>query len=183
MSKKSKKPTKESIKLDEFLTNLTEVELETESKTIFSLCETARNVDFYKIEGAILDSFIEWARSESGKFKRGATDLDNGEGQTIESVQNTPYSEDIIPVEPTQEKLMILKSAVTNRGIGRGCNDLRPEEKELLTPKEWVWLCKLYHDWNGDPKDFDPKYPVMFDFMVISFLDYYFYGVVHSTKG
>lgn len=86
----SKKPTQESIELDQFLSNLTEVELETESKAIFSLCETAREMDFYKNERAVMDSFIEWARSESRKLKGRTNNLDNGTCPEVESSQNAP---------------------------------------------------------------------------------------------
>jgi len=94
MGSKAKKPNQESIELDQFLSELTEVELETDSKTIFSLCETARDVDFYKNERSVLDSFIKWARSESRKFKRGVANLDNGEAKA----ENVPNEGEISPV-------------------------------------------------------------------------------------
>lgn len=68
-----------------------------------------------------------------------------------------------------------LHKAISSRGIGRICNDLLPEEKSLLTEDQWVELCKSYHDWNGDPEDFDPKRPVMMDFMVIRIINHLMY--------
>jgi hypothetical protein len=70
------KESKESLKaIDNFLYELTEVELETESKTLFTLCEAVREIELYKIEGPILDSFIEWARIESRKHQKRIDDL------------------------------------------------------------------------------------------------------------
>jgi hypothetical protein len=45
---------------------LTEVELETESKLVFSLCETARDMDISESEMEVLDSFIQWASGFRG---------------------------------------------------------------------------------------------------------------------
>lgn len=70
------------------------------------------------------------------------------------------------------DKHLELHKRISDRGIGRICNDLSPEEKSLLTNDQWVELCREYHKWNGDPKDFDPKRPVMFDFMVFDFINY-----------
>lgn len=73
------------------------------------------------------------------------------------------------------EKHLELHKAISKRGIGKICNDLLPEEKQLLTNEQWVELCKNYHDWNGDPEEFDSKRPVMFDFMVVDFITHLLY--------
>jgi hypothetical protein len=43
-----KKPTKEALELDEYLNRLTEIELDTQSKAIFQLCETVRDSELFK---------------------------------------------------------------------------------------------------------------------------------------
>lgn len=68
-----------------------------------------------------------------------------------------------------------LHKAISARGIGRICNDLLPEELSLLTKKEWVEFCQNYHQWNGDPDEFDANRPVMMDFMVMDYLNFLLY--------
>lgn len=104
------KESKESLKaIDNFLNELTEVELETESKTIFTLCEAIREIELYKIEGAILDSFIEWARIESRKHQKRIDELAR---TTDETVTIDPNQGELIP-----EKIKILDLSAGNRAI------------------------------------------------------------------
>jgi hypothetical protein len=63
-----KKPTKEALELDEYLNRLTEIELDTQSKAIFQLCETVRDSELFKNEREILESFLAWALNESLKY-------------------------------------------------------------------------------------------------------------------
>ena len=37
-----------------------------------------------------------------------------------------------------------------------GCNNL-PEELLILDEEQWQELYKAYHEWNGDPEDYDPE--------------------------
>lgn len=72
----SKKPTKESIELDQYLSSLTDIEIETESNAIFHLCETVRDEALFNSEKEVLNSFLEWATLESSKFiKNIGTDI------------------------------------------------------------------------------------------------------------
>lgn len=64
----SKKTNKEEIELDQYLTKLTDIGLETESEAIFQLTETVRDSDLFKSEREVLESFLEWAKNESSKF-------------------------------------------------------------------------------------------------------------------
>lgn len=65
-----------------------------------------------------------------------------------------------------------LYQSIKNRGTGRICNDLLPEEKSILNQSQWREFAKEYHDWNGDPEEYDPSRVVMMDFMVVGFIDY-----------
>ena len=51
----------------------------------------------------------------------------------------------------------------------RGCNDF---DMEAMIPdvKERRLFIKDYHDWNGDPEEFDPEYLELPDFAVVGFL-------------
>jgi hypothetical protein len=69
-------------------------------------------------------------------------------------------------------KCIELAKKIEERGIGRICNDLLPEELQMLSKEEWVNFARDYHEWNGDLEDFDPNRPVMFDFMVVSFVNH-----------
>jgi hypothetical protein len=64
-----------------------------------------------------------------------------------------------------------LYQAVAERGEGRCCNDLEPSEVKMLTKEEWQEFAQAYHDWNGDPEEYNPEYAHhMMDFMVIGFV-------------
>ena len=65
-----------------------------------------------------------------------------------------------------------LHAQILKRGIGKICNDLLPEEKNLLTKEQWVEFAGEYHKWNGDYEEFDSNRPVMFDFMVVDFINH-----------
>lgn len=63
--------------------------------------------------------------------------------------------------------------SVRDRGVGRICNDLEPEEVQMLTPDQWVEFCKNYHEWNGDPQTFTERTNfVLMDFMVLDFVSH-----------
>jgi hypothetical protein len=76
------------------------------------------------------------------------------------------------------EQHLKLHKAIVKRGIGKCCNDLLPEEHQILSREQWIELCKNYHDWNGEPEEFDPNRPIMFDFMVVDFLNHIMYEKV-----
>jgi hypothetical protein len=65
---------------------------------------------------------------------------------------------------------LALYEAIQRRGLSGGCSDISREELKLVTNDEWIEFCKSYHDWNGDPEDFDPKRPVLADFCVVDFV-------------
>jgi hypothetical protein len=68
-------------------------------------------------------------------------------------------------------KHLELYKKVSERGEGRICNDLNPDEVELLTPGQWKEMAKAYHDWNGDPEEFlEYSNYVLPDFCVLSYL-------------
>lgn len=54
-----------------FRDKLTEIELETNSRLIFSPCEAARGMDDQEIEMELMGSFIEWATQNMGPIKEG----------------------------------------------------------------------------------------------------------------
>lgn len=69
-------------------------------------------------------------------------------------------------------KYIELAKKIEERNIGRICNDLLPEELQMLSKEEWVNFARDYHEWNRDLENFDPNRPVMFDFMVVSFVNH-----------
>lgn len=75
MSKKKEQP-----KIT-YLDILTEVELETESPLIFSLCETVRGVEISEGEMATLGSFLQWLRENTNGHKQ---EEPNDQGLPIE---------------------------------------------------------------------------------------------------
>lgn len=73
------------------------------------------------------------------------------------------------------DKHITLHKAILSREVGKICNDLLPEELSLLNKMEWQELCKNYHEWNGDLEEFVPTRPVMFDFMVVDYINHLLY--------
>lgn len=68
---------------------------------------------------------------------------------------------------------LLLYQKVQDRGVGRCCNDLEPDEVALLSKAEWKELCRHYHTWNGDPETFEERTNFfLYDFMVIGFIQH-----------
>jgi hypothetical protein len=49
-----------------------------------------------------------------------------------------------------------------------GCNDW--DFPKGWTKEEKIAFCKEYHEWNGDPEDFDPNFLHLPDYAVMSFM-------------
>ena len=77
--KKKEKLTQMDIEADKFLDELTNLELETSSRVIFILCESARDTDLFKSEPEILRSFIEWGVKETEKLNQKIQESENNE--------------------------------------------------------------------------------------------------------
>ena len=71
------------------------------------------------------------------------------------------------------EKHLKLYEMIRERGQGRICNDLEPEEEARLTHDEWLEFAEQYSIWNGDHEEWlkDPT-TVMMDFMVLGFVNH-----------
>lgn len=59
-----------------------------------------------------------------------------------------------------------LLETASERFTNHGCNDFDPR----CDPQDWLDFVKAYHDWNGDPEEFDPSQPHLPDWAVMSFL-------------
>lgn len=71
------------------------------------------------------------------------------------------------------ENLLAVYDMIKDRGIGRICNDLNPEEEKLLTKDEWKEFLRHYHVWNGDSETFDERTNFMpMDWMVTGFVEH-----------
>ncbi len=58
---------------------------------------------------------------------------------------------------------------INGRGIGRGCNDLNPEELALLTKAQWIEFRNAV--FYKSPKDFDNEMPNhLMDWMVVNYI-------------
>ena len=51
-----------------------------------------------------------------------------------------------------------------------GCNDLDAHVLSLLSVGEWDALTREYHDYNGDPEEYDFDYPIHHDAALMSFM-------------
>jgi len=51
-----------------------------------------------------------------------------------------------------------------------GCNDVEEEVWNNWSLEERKEFVKEYHNWNGDPKEYNEKYLHISDFAIISFL-------------
>lgn len=72
-------------------------------------------------------------------------------------------------MKPYERKLAaILLEMASNHFGNHGCNDF-PLEK-YLTPEEQQMLTKQYHEWNGDPEEYNPDRPMSLDFALMGFL-------------
>ncbi len=89
------KPTPESIELDNYLSRLTDIGLETDSDAIFQLCETVRDCDLFANERSVLESFINWATLESSKFIKPIE-------KEIDSEAIDPNQGELFPDEPIE---------------------------------------------------------------------------------
>lgn len=77
-----------------------------------------------------------------------------------------------------------LYEMVAERGVGRCCNDLEREEEALLSKAEWKEFSKAYHDWNGDPEEFEERTDHVFmDFQVIHFVQHLLIKNYRETNG
>lgn len=97
----SKKPNQESKELNNFLSDLTDIGLETDSKAIFQLTETLRDSDLFESEKEVLKSFLEWARLEGSRFiKPVGTEInldriDPNQGELIPNLQRGSFQDDL----------------------------------------------------------------------------------------
>lgn len=53
-----------------------------------------------------------------------------------------------------------------------GCNDVEDEVWENWTLEERQKFIKEYHEWNGDPEEYDENYLHLPDFAIMSFLSH-----------
>lgn len=53
-----------------------------------------------------------------------------------------------------------------------GCNDVEDEVWENWTLEERQKFVKEYHEWNGDPEEYDENYLHLPDFAIMSFLSH-----------
>lgn len=68
---------------------------------------------------------------------------------------------------------LALRKMIQERGLSKGCHDLRSEEEKMLTSQEWRQFNFAYHSWNGDSEEFfvDPdRMPP--DFAIVSFINH-----------
>lgn len=70
----------------------------------------------------------------------------------------------------SKKKLKRLYSEMENRIYARGCHDLEDSVYKDWTEKERKSFVKKYHQFNGDPEEYDPKYLHIPDFAVQAFL-------------
>src|SRR5574337_345998 len=71
------------------------------------------------------------------------------------------------------DNLLTVYQMIKERGIGRICNDLNPEEEGLLSKDEWKEFLREYHNWNGDPEEFDERTNFSpMDWMVTGFVEH-----------
>ena len=69
------------------------------------------------------------------------------------------------------KKHINLCNKIKNRGLSDGCSDLDGEEIGMLSQDEWDEFSKSYHEWNGDPEEFQEgrRMPLP-DFAVLGFV-------------
>ena len=68
----------------------------------------------------------------------------------------------------TEIAKFFLKEYATALG-NNGCNDF-DLEKLIPNIEQRRLFVKEYHEWNGDPYDFDPNYLELPDFAVVAFV-------------
>lgn len=49
--------------------------------------------------------------------------------------------------------------------VNHGCNDLPKNLYAFFTPEEWDNLNQRYHDWNGDPEEYQPGQVKSYDWL------------------
>lgn len=54
----------------------------------------------------------------------------------------------------------------------RNCNDVDDSVYDGWTHEERCGFVKEYHDWNGDPEEYDESYLHLPDFAIMDFLAY-----------
>jgi hypothetical protein len=52
----------------------------------------------------------------------------------------------------------------------RGCNDLDESVYEGWTKRQRQAFVKAYHEWNGDPEEYNPEWLDLPDFAIMGFL-------------
>ncbi len=58
-----------------------------------------------------------------------------------------------------------------------GCNDVDDSVYEGWTLEERQQFVKEFHDWNGDPEEYDPEFLHLHDYAIMSFLAYKLYSL------
>lgn len=51
-----------------------------------------------------------------------------------------------------------------------GCNDLSEDITDLLSQSEWDELNKEFHDWNGDPENYEPNDIMHYDWLWMNYM-------------
>ena len=66
------------------------------------------------------------------------------------------------------EMLQLAEQEFSNHG----CNDVEDSVYDGWTLEERQQFVKEYHDWNGDPHEYDHNFLYLPDFAIMSFLAY-----------
>ena len=72
----------------------------------------------------------------------------------------------------TKEKQLAAKmlEMASDEFSNHGCNDVENSVWKGWSKEERMTFVKEYHEWNGDPEEFDSKYLHLPDFAIFSFL-------------
>jgi hypothetical protein len=69
------------------------------------------------------------------------------------------------------KKHIELCNKIKERGLSDGCSDLSWNEISILSQSEWDELSKAYHEWNGDPEEYqEGRYMPLPDFAILGFV-------------
>ncbi len=60
----------------------------------------------------------------------------------------------------------------SNEFSNHGCNDVEDSVYEGWTKEERQQFVKEFHDWNGDPDEYDPNFLHLGDSTIMAFLAY-----------
>lgn len=70
----------------------------------------------------------------------------------------------------TENHLKLYKM-IMDRGCGRGCSDLEPEEASLLSHEQWKEFAKACDTWNKEPEFFNERTNyILPDFCVVGLI-------------